>query len=293
MKTFEPNYVNILDAARNRKPARVPLYEHGYHPTVMEEILGKPFWQLLWEGDYADKVEGYRRFCEFGTKCGNDCDSGRVWRHVRGPGRLGAVRTRAPAPDSRHGRYRAVSLGTNCPTSSSASSISTTGALAEALPPGMKAIGGIGNGIFETTQDFVPLMELSIMMFEQPDTYALLWQKVGDLFAKLWAWFLEHHADAFAVCRMGDRSRISQPPPCCRRTIFARMSSRSTSASSRPGACEGEAFPAPQLRQGIRCDGRHHRHRRHRRETLQRRRHRADQGMARSIQRPNRHLRRC
>jgi uroporphyrinogen decarboxylase len=77
-------------------------------------------------------------------------------------------------------------------------------ALSEAMPPGMKAVGGIGNGIFETTQDFVPLMDLPFLMSEDPDAYALLWQKVGDLFVTLWSWFLEHHADAFAVCRMGD-----------------------------------------------------------------------------------------
>lgn len=37
---FQPDYHNIVDAAYNRVPARLPLYEHLISWSAMEEILG-------------------------------------------------------------------------------------------------------------------------------------------------------------------------------------------------------------------------------------------------------------
>ncbi|MEI6646494.1 MAG: uroporphyrinogen decarboxylase family protein [bacterium] len=202
MRTFQPDYRNIEDAARNRKPRRVPLYDHGIHPAVMEPMLGKTFWQMMFEGNAQEQVEGYRRFCEFGVNFGYDAipvEFGATYLVQGGHGlcghKPGLFKTREeierfPWQDLPR-RYIEVFD-------------SHFKALSEALPPGMKAVGGIGNGIFETFQDFVPLMELPFLRLDDPDGYALLWQKVGDLFVELWSWFLEHHADAFAVCRMGD-----------------------------------------------------------------------------------------
>ncbi|MCX7018066.1 MAG: hypothetical protein NTY46_03510 [Candidatus Sumerlaeota bacterium] len=202
MKSFQPDYRHILDAAMNRKARRVPLYEHGFAPGIMEGILGKPFWQMLWEGDYADKVEGYRRFCEFGACCGYDAIPVEFGATYVVQGGL-ALCGRSPAlfhgmDDIQHFHWDELA------PRFTAVFEDHYRALAEALPPGMKAIGGIGNGIFETTQDFVPLMDLSFLMVDEPEAYALLWRKVGDLFADLWTWFLERHAGAFVVCRMGD-----------------------------------------------------------------------------------------
>ena len=44
-------------------------------------------------------------------------------------------------------------------------------ALREALPEGMKAVGGIGNGLFETLQDFVPFQELPFLQMDEPEAY--------------------------------------------------------------------------------------------------------------------------
>jgi uroporphyrinogen decarboxylase len=200
--SFQPDYRHILDAATNRKPKRVPLYEHGFHPKVMEAILGKPFWQMMWEGNYADKVEAYRRFCEFGVKCGYDAIPVEFGATYLVQGGL-ALCGRAPAIVRNMDEIEKFPWD-ELPARYIATFDDHFRALAEALPPGMKAVGGVGNGVFETAQDFVPLMELPFLRADEPDAYALLWRKVGDLFVSLWTWFLDHHADAFAVCRMGD-----------------------------------------------------------------------------------------
>lgn len=77
-------------------------------------------------------------------------------------------------------------------------------ALAQALPDGMKAHGGVGNGVFETIQDFVPLTEIGYMQVDEPDAWDLLVSKVGELMDTIWKRFLAEHGDAFAFFRFGD-----------------------------------------------------------------------------------------
>lgn len=47
---FQPDYRNIEACARNRKPNRVPLYEHNISDKIMERMTGKRFAHLLGEG---------------------------------------------------------------------------------------------------------------------------------------------------------------------------------------------------------------------------------------------------
>ena len=88
----------------------------------------------------------------------------------------------------------------------------------------MKAVGGIGYGVFETVQDFVPYQELALLQVDEPEVWEQLWIKVGDLYSSLWQWVLENYADCFAVCRFGDdlgfRSSTLLPPQDIRRHIL-------------------------------------------------------------------------
>jgi uroporphyrinogen decarboxylase len=77
-------------------------------------------------------------------------------------------------------------------------------AMAEGLIPGMKAVGGPGNGIFEVIQDFTSFTGLCMMQFDEPEAYEFLWKKIGDAVVTIWEWFLPRHGDSFAVCRFGD-----------------------------------------------------------------------------------------
>ena len=47
---FTPDYRNIVNAAKNKVSARIPVYEHIISPDIMEIMLGKKFAQL-YDGD--------------------------------------------------------------------------------------------------------------------------------------------------------------------------------------------------------------------------------------------------
>ena len=201
MKKFEPNYRHIVDAAYNREAERLPLYEHGFDASIIEKIIDEKVTPLLY-GSYADKVEAQRRVARCGIQLGYDCiPFERCVVHLVQEGK--GLSGRAPAIiktmadvenypwDNMLARYVDRFDEDFC-------------ALREALPEGMKAVGGIGTGLFETMQDFVPFQELAFLQVDEPEVYECLWGKIGDVMVQLWIWLLENHADSFAVCRFGD-----------------------------------------------------------------------------------------
>jgi uroporphyrinogen decarboxylase len=68
----------------------------------------------------------------------------------------------------------------------------------------MKAIGGIGNGIFELSEDLVGFEHLAYMAVDDPVLFGDLYRKIGDLLVAIWMTFLERYGDIFCVCRFGD-----------------------------------------------------------------------------------------
>ena len=62
--TFQPDYHNMLAVMENRRPERLPLYEHLINIPKMEEILGVQF-GLLEEGAGSDLDEFFRQYCRF------------------------------------------------------------------------------------------------------------------------------------------------------------------------------------------------------------------------------------
>ena len=201
MKNFQPNYQHLVDAAYNREAERLPLYEHGFDASVVEKIIGEPVVPLL-SGSYADKVEAQRRIAKCGIQLGYDCIPFErcVTELIQGgKGLMG----QAPAI------LETMEDVEKYPWEAKAKEYIACfdedfSALREALPEGMKAVGGIGNGLFETVQDFVPFQELAFLQVDEPEIYGLLWGKIGDLMVVLWTWLLENHADSFAACRFGD-----------------------------------------------------------------------------------------
>ena len=201
MKCFQPDYRHIIDAAMNKEAERLPLYEHGFDPGVVEKIIGEPVLPLL-NSTCEDHAEAYRRIARCGIELGYDCIPFErpVCRLVQdGAGLMG----HAPAIIETMDEIEAYPWDKKL-----AEFIEQFephyDALRTALPEGMKAVGGIGNGLFETMQDFVPFQELAFLQVDEPEAYEVLWQRVGDLQYVLWKWLLENHRDSFAVCRFGD-----------------------------------------------------------------------------------------
>ncbi len=201
MRVFEPNYQHLVDAAWNREARRLPLYEHGFDASVVERILGQEVRPLL-GGDLADKTEAIRRLCRFAADHGYDClpfERGTVGVIQGGAGVLGHGKSLITSPedlrnypwDQKRDEYAALYRD-------------DFEALRRGLPAGMKAVGGVGFGVFETLQDFVPYQELALLQMDEPEVWTALWVKVGELYDSLWQWVLENYSDCFAVCRFGD-----------------------------------------------------------------------------------------
>ena len=58
---FQPDYRNLVRAARNLRPDRFPLYEHIIDEQVMEAILGAAFAELAAGGE-QDRRQYIRQY---------------------------------------------------------------------------------------------------------------------------------------------------------------------------------------------------------------------------------------
>ena len=77
-------------------------------------------------------------------------------------------------------------------------------AIRSTLPPGMKAFGGCGYGIFESAQDLVGFEQLCLMQFMDPNLFRDIFKKIGDLYSILWTKMVKDYSDIFVFFRMGD-----------------------------------------------------------------------------------------
>ena len=72
------------------------------------------------------------------------------------------------------------------------------------MPSGMKAYGGCGYGIFESSEDLVGYESLAVMQYLDPDLFSDLFVKIGDLYEELWTEMIRRYDDLFVFYRMGD-----------------------------------------------------------------------------------------
>jgi uroporphyrinogen decarboxylase len=201
MMTFEPDYRHIVDAARNVPAARLPLYEHLIDLRHMERITGEDI-ESLRAGTLEDRREHHRRCARFCLSMGYDaipferviasviqdgiCLSGRAPGIVATREDLARLDIQALAD-----RYFSLWDEDFC-------------LLAETMPRGMKAIGGVGNGVFEAAEDLVGYVQLCMIRVDDPELFAGIFQAVGDLEVRIWQRFLKAYGGTFAVLRFGD-----------------------------------------------------------------------------------------
>lgn len=77
-------------------------------------------------------------------------------------------------------------------------------ALGRQLPEGMKAVGGMGNGIFECVQDLTGYEKLCYMMYDDEELFAGLFHRIGVNHLLIWERFMEEFGDLYCVLRFGD-----------------------------------------------------------------------------------------
>lgn len=221
MNSFSPDYRYMLDVLANRRPARLPLYEHKIDPKIMEQVLGVAFADLE-RGDDGDLCEFFRQFCRFFQEMTYDTVSWEVTITRTLPdhgaiygGRPGPIQTRA---DFERYPWREI------PSRYWAAADRKFQALGASLPPGMKAVGGIGNGVFEISEDLVGYQYLAYMMVDDPDLFADIYHRVGDIMVELWTEFLARHGEYFCICRFGDdlgfRSNTLMAPAVIREHVI-------------------------------------------------------------------------
>lgn len=202
MKEFIPDYRHAVNAAYNIEAQRLPLYDHVVADNVMEAILNKEFAHLL-EGDEKDVKEYFRIFCNFFKTVGYDivpfeCGIGAI---MPGSGALADPRVDPPIKtreDFENYPWDEI------PDYFFTAYTNRYKALREAMPDGMRAVGGLGLGIFECVQDVVGFMNLCYIQEDDPELFADLFNKVGETNLKIWKRFLPQFADVYCILRFGD-----------------------------------------------------------------------------------------
>lgn len=198
---FKPDYRNIIKAAKNIKPERMPLYEHIISVEMMEKILGKNFGDL-YRGNKDDKREFYKYYTTFFKTMGYDTVSFEctITDILPGGGALGRQKEGVIKNRDDFDKYP-----WDCVHNTFFKKYDEDFQFVkEVMPDGMKAIGGPGNGIFECVQDLVGYTNLCYISVDDPELYQDLFNKVASIMMDIWSTFLEKYGDVYAVCRFGD-----------------------------------------------------------------------------------------
>ncbi len=200
---FEPNYQHLLDAACNRRPQRIPLYEHIISPEIMEKVLGEEFAQYELSNDENELRHFFKHYCAFFKKMTYDTVSFEFPIIYCLPAQGESIIGRQPGPIQSRKDFEAIDWDEIVQKYISNADIKFR-ILGEYLPEGMKAIGGVANGVFEISEDLVGLEYLAYMQIDDPQLFRDVYQKIGELMHTVWQWFLEKHGHLYAVCRFGD-----------------------------------------------------------------------------------------
>ena len=198
---FEPDASHLVQAAFNRQARRLPLYEHLIDTAFMEKVLHRSFAGLL-NGDQKDRLEFFRIYTHFFLSMGYDtvsfecCLTELVQQGQALQGLTGGMITnrddfaRFPFDGMRHRFMEAFETQFL--------------ALGEVMPPGLKIVGGVGNGVFEILQDLCSLEGLCLILRQDPVLFADLCRSVGAVMENVWSDVLGRFENLFAVCRFGD-----------------------------------------------------------------------------------------
>ena len=106
---FQNDYRYMLDVLANRRPARLPLYEHIINPPIMEKILNVSFAGLL-NGNPTDERAYFTQYCRFFKEMTYDTVSFEVCITEILPDK-GAIYGAPAGSDPEPGRFRALPVG--------------------------------------------------------------------------------------------------------------------------------------------------------------------------------------
>ncbi len=201
MKEYSPDWRNIVNATRNIETAIIPLYEHSVGVGNMERVLGEEI-DSLFHGDRADKVEYVRRIARFYKKVGYD-----FFNYERGIGQIlpggGALGNHVDPVIKTMDDFNKYPWE-QIPEIYFKSHQSYYEVLEEGIPNGMLALGGPGNGIFESVQELTGFEGLCYIKEDDPELYEKLFRMIGKVSYKIWEEFLRKYGSNYCVFRFGD-----------------------------------------------------------------------------------------
>jgi hypothetical protein len=200
MMNFEPDYRHIGKVLNNQRPKRLPLYEHHIDKPFIEKVLGKKIGlQGIKSVDFEDY---YKQITEFWKDMTYDafdyeaaiCDIIPGHGAIFG-GMLGPIQTRADFDKYPFEEIPEIFWETYTPH---------LDAIRKVMPSGMKAFGGCGYGIFESSEDLVGYESLATLQYTDPDLFGDIFVRIGDLYTVLWTEMIRKYDDLFVFYRMGD-----------------------------------------------------------------------------------------
>jgi len=197
---FQPDYNNLLAVLHNRKPNRLPLYEHIIDVPFVSKAVGKNIGPQEnsakgLEAYYSEligfwKDMTYDGFAYEAAICEILPGHGAIMGGMKGPIQNREDFKKYPFDEIPEIFWKAYKPHLE--------------AIRKVLPPGMKAYGGCGYGIFETSEDLVGYEYLAVMQYLDPELFTALYNKIGDLYITLWSEMVRRYSDIFMFFRMGD-----------------------------------------------------------------------------------------
>lgn len=201
MNTFEPNYQNILKVLYNQRPDYLPLYEHNIDAPFISKCIGEELSvkECKTSADFDYYFDKYISFWKKNTYDAFSYEAG-ICEIIPGHGAikggmLGPIQTRDDFNKYPFDDIPRLFWETYTPQLES---------IRRLMPPGMKAYGGCGYGIFETSQDLVGYESLCVMQYLDPELFSDLFLKIGEIYEILWSKMVKEYDDLFVFYRMGD-----------------------------------------------------------------------------------------
>jgi len=197
---FQPDHTHVEAVLHNKRPQRLPLYEHHIDVPFIEKATGK---ELTLTGTSTQDYESYfREIIAFWKDMTYDafdfeaaiCDIYPGHGAILG-GKAGPIQTREDFEKYPFDEIPGLFWKTYTPQ---------LDALRKCIPEGMKAYGGCGYGIFESSEDLVGYEHLAVLQYLDPDLFRDLFVKIGDLYVELWSEMIRRYDDLFVFYRMGD-----------------------------------------------------------------------------------------
>ncbi len=157
--SFQPDYRNIVQAARNETPARIPLYDHKVGDGIISKIMGEKVG--LGDGSAEALSRYFELYDRFFLHMGYDTVTfeGCITRVLPGGGALGnhadpAIKTREDFEKYPFDKVPALYAERFGPQFD---------ALRAHMPEGMKAIGGVAIGSGNSIPDYVDVNKYVLM----------------------------------------------------------------------------------------------------------------------------------